>query len=307
MAGFKTHIGVSTAVGVGYGAIGYASGMPASTCMVAAGLCSVSGMLPDLDSDSGVPVRETMAFFAAVVPALMIPRFIQLGFNLEQIVVAAGLIYVAFRFCIAEIFKKFSVHRGMWHSIPAAAIAGLLAFLIVSGTSLEIRLFKTAAVVLGFMIHLVLDEFWSFEVRNGRLRIKRSLGTALKLWSTRSLWPNVSAYGKLALLVVLVIQDPYLMDQLGIERSDLTRRPQQLLEQAANRNEPWLPTWNLAGNAQDPEPLTGDRDAQQRTADRTEASLEWTPVEHARDEPASIEETARRLFGYPTEPSRVRR
>ncbi len=307
MAGFKTHIGVSTAVGVGYGAVGYASGMPASTCLVAAGLCSVSGMLPDLDSDSGVPVRETMAFFAAVVPALMIPRFIQLGFNLEQIVVAAGLIYVAFRFCIAEIFKKFSVHRGMWHSIPAAAIAGLLAFLIVSGTSLEIRLFKTAAVVLGFMVHLALDEFWSFEVRNGRLRIKRSLGTALKLWSTRSLWPNVSTYGKLALLVVLVIQDPYLMDQLGIERSDLTRRPQQLLEQAANRNEPWLPAWNLAGNSQDPEPLTGDPDAQQRTVDRTEASREWTPVQDAWDEPASIEETARRLFGDPTEPSRVRR
>ncbi len=307
MAGFKTHIGVSTAVGVGYGAIGYASGMPASTCMVAAGLCSVSGMLPDLDSDSGVPVRETMAFFAAVVPALMIPRFILLGFNLEQIVVAAGLIYVAFRFCIAEIFKKFSVHRGMWHSIPAAAIAGLLAFLIVSGTSLEIRLFKTAAVVLGFMIHLVLDEFWSFEVRNGRLRIKRSLGTALKLWSTRSFWPNVSTYGKLALLVVLVIQDPFLMDQLGIERSDLTRRPQQWLEHAANRNESLLPDWNLAGNSQEPEPLTGDRDTHQRTIDRTEASREWTPVEDAWDEPASLEETARRLFGYPTEPSRVHR
>lgn len=306
MAGFKTHIGVSTAVGIGYGAVGYASGMPASTCMVAAGLCSVSGMLPDLDSDSGVPVRETMAFFAAVVPALMIPRFILLGFNLEQIVVAAGLIYVAFRFCIAEIFKRFSVHRGMWHSIPAAAIAGLLAFLIVSGTSLEIRLFKTAAVVLGFMIHLVLDEFWSFEVRNGRLRIKRSLGTALKLWSTRSLWPNVSAYGKLALLVVLVIQDPYLMDQLGIERSDLTRRPQQLLEQAmeqaANHNESWWPTWNLAGNAQDPEPLTGNQDSGWRTNDGEES-----PVDNAWADPASIEETARRLFGDPAKPSRVRR
>ncbi len=282
--------------------------------MVAAGLCSVSGMLPDLDSDSGVPVRETMAFFAAVVPALMIPRFIQLGFDWEQIVVAAGLIYLAFRFCIAEIFKRFSVHRGMWHSIPAAAIAGLLAFLIVSGASLEIRLFKTAAVVLGFMIHLVLDEFWSFEVRRGRLRIKRSLGTALKLWSTRSVWPNLAAYGKLALLVVLVVQDPYLMDQLGIERSDLTAKPQQWLEHVVNRNESWLPDWNLAGNSQDIEPLTDTPDTEIRENESSgdnEASSAWTPVEHhreePRDEPASLEETARRLFGYPTEPSPVRR
>jgi membrane-bound metal-dependent hydrolase YbcI (DUF457 family) len=298
MAGFKTHIGVSTAVGIGYGAVGYAAGMPASTCMVAAGLCSVSGMLPDLDSDSGVPVRETMAFFAAVVPALMIPRFIQLGFDLEQIVVAAGLIYLAFRFCVAEIFKRFSVHRGMWHSIPAAAIAGLLAFLIVSGTSLEIRLFKTAAVVLGFMIHLVLDEFWSFEVRGGRLRIKRSLGTALKFWTTKSLWPNVTTYGKLALLIVLVIQDPYLMDQLGVDRAEIAQKSRQWIEQAVHRGDAWLPSWNIAGSQQEVPPLTGTQ---------PDPSLEMIPVEMPWGRPAPTEETARRFFDYPTAEAPVHR
>jgi membrane-bound metal-dependent hydrolase YbcI (DUF457 family) len=298
MAGFKTHIGVSTAAGIGYGAMGYAVGMPASTCMVAAGLCSVSGMLPDLDSDSGVPVRETMAFFAAVVPALMIPRFIQLGFDLEQIVVAAGLIYLAFRFCVAEIFNRFSVHRGMWHSIPAAAIAGLLAFLIVSGTSLEIRLFKTVAVVLGFMIHLVLDEFWSFEVRGGRLRIKRSLGTALKFWTTKGLWPNITTYGKLALLIVLVVEDPYLMDQLGVDRAEIAQKSRQWVEQAVHRGDSWLPDWNVAESSQEVPPLTGTQ---------PDSSLEMVPVEMPWGRPGPAQETARRFFDYPTPEAPVHR
>jgi len=55
MAGFKTHITVSTLTGIAYGAWGYHSGAPLETCILAGGLCSVSGMLPDLDSDSGRP------------------------------------------------------------------------------------------------------------------------------------------------------------------------------------------------------------------------------------------------------------
>ncbi|MCE9552832.1 MAG: metal-dependent hydrolase, partial [Planctomycetes bacterium] len=82
MAGFRTHIAVSTTLGVGYGAAGvfllpaHAGGeLPLATCALAAGLCSVSGMLPDLDSDSGVPIRETMTLAAAVVPMLLMRRF----------------------------------------------------------------------------------------------------------------------------------------------------------------------------------------------------------------------------------------
>ena len=63
MAGFKTHIGVSGVLGVAYGGAGFAMyDVPLSTslptCVLAGGLCGVSGMLPDLDSGSGVPLRE---------------------------------------------------------------------------------------------------------------------------------------------------------------------------------------------------------------------------------------------------------
>ena len=234
MADFKTHLSVSTAVGIGYGAAGYAVGFEPSTCLVAGGLCSISGILPDLDSDSGKPVREIIAFTAAVIPALMIPRFHQMGLNAEQIALAAGVIYLVIRYGVGKILRRCTVHRGMWHSIPAAAIAGLIAFLVVSGTVLDVRLFKTIAVVLGFLAHLVLDEIWSLQVRRGRLRIKRSFGTAMKFWSNRSLWPNLSTYGKLAGLVVLVIGDPFLMQQMGFDESPLGNYALSPAQQAAN-------------------------------------------------------------------------
>ena len=230
MADFKTHIGTSTVIGIGYGAAGYYFGMPLATAMLAGGLCSVSGMLPDLDSDSGIPLRESIAFGAAIVPMMLIDRLQHMGLSNEAIVLAGGLIYLIVRFGVAEIFKRYTVHRGMWHSLPAAAICGLLTFLIASGPDLEVRLFKSAAVVLGFMIHLILDEIWSVEMKGGRIRLKKSSGTAIKFWSTRSMWANVSTYGKLAILVMLVVGDDMLMDQFGYKEPYIPMAAKKLFD-----------------------------------------------------------------------------
>ena len=230
MADFKTHIATSTVIGIAYGAAGHHFGMHLSTAMLAGGLCSVAGMLPDLDSDSGVPLRESIAFGAAIVPMMLIDRLQHLGLSNEAIVLAGGLIYLIVRFGVADIFKRYTVHRGMWHSIPAAAICGLLTFLIASGPDLEVRLYKSAAVVLGFMVHLALDELWSFEMKRGRLRIKKSFGTAIKFWSSRSLWANVSTYGKLIILLALVVGDDMLMAHFGYEEPYIPMAARQFFD-----------------------------------------------------------------------------
>ena len=50
MPGFREHITGSTIVGIGYGtAAWYVGEIPPLTCLLGAGLCSVAGMLPDLD------------------------------------------------------------------------------------------------------------------------------------------------------------------------------------------------------------------------------------------------------------------
>lgn len=202
MANFRTHISTSTVLGAAYATGGhFLLGVPLSTSLVAGGLCSISGMLPDLDSDSGIPLRESVCFGAAVIPMLMISRFEMMGMSHEDMALAAALIYVFIRFVVARAFRRYTVHRGMWHSIPAAAICGLLAYLICS-CSHSLRLFKAGGVVLGFMSHLVLDEIYAVDLRN--VRVKRSFGTALKLWS-RKPWANVSTYAKLIVLSLIVV------------------------------------------------------------------------------------------------------
>ena len=217
MADFKTHISTSTTLGFAYGAGAYfAFDIPMSHCFVAGGLCSVAGMLPDLDSASGIPQREMLSFVSVIVPVLMIKRFESIGMTPEHMVFVAGLMYVFIRFVIGGIFKRYTKHRGMWHSLPAAAIAGLATFLVVLSPDLGIRFFKAWAVVLGFLSHLILDEIYSVDWQGKTIRIKRSFGTALKLYGKET-WGNVSTYGKLVLLLVLVAGDASLMEFLGSE------------------------------------------------------------------------------------------
>ncbi len=214
MAGFKTHITTSTVLGIGYGATGLAYGIPIESCLLAGGLCSVSGMLPDLDSDSGIPIRETMAFVAAVVPMLLIDRMHHMGLTPESMALAGGSIYILIRFGLAALIKKFTVHRGMFHSIPAALIFTGLAFLICGCNDIHLRYYKAAAVFAGFMSHLLLDELYSIEWHRGRLRLKKSFGTAVKFWGS-STWGNILTYLKLAFVAAAILGEPRIMNQLG--------------------------------------------------------------------------------------------
>ncbi|QDU27470.1 hypothetical protein ETAA8_25580 [Anatilimnocola aggregata] len=217
MADFKSHITFSSVLGVGYGTVGFFFlNEPIEISILGGALCSLSGMLPDLDSDSGTPVREMSTFAAAVIPMLMMPRFEALHWSREMMVLAAAITYVIIRFGIVEIFKRYTVHRGMWHSIPACLTCGLLTFLIVADLDLQIRLFKAGGVMLGFFSHLLLDEIWSFNVRSGRLNVKKSFGTAIKFFGKDS-WANYSVYGKLLALSFFAVGDPMLMDHFGHE------------------------------------------------------------------------------------------
>jgi membrane-bound metal-dependent hydrolase YbcI (DUF457 family) len=218
MADFKTHIAVSTLVGVGYGTAGYFLGdLPPPTCALAGGLCAVSGMMPDMDSGPGVPLRESMALAAAIVPMMLLDRFRAMGLSHESMILSAALVYLLIRFGMAELLRRWTTHRGMFHSLPAAAIAGQLAFLLASG-SVSLRIYKAGAVVLGYLIHLALDELYSVEWHRGRLRLKNSFGTALKVFLPRKWWPNALAFTMLGLLTYAVLYEPGWADRMRQRR-----------------------------------------------------------------------------------------
>lgn len=225
MADFRTHVTFSSVLGCGYSLVGMGMGMPIETALVAGGLCGVSGMLPDVDSDSGVPRREAMGFAAAIVPMLMVERFKQMQLEHDQMILAAAVMYFFIRFTAAKMIGRWSVHRGMWHSIPAVLIFAGLAFLITGSDDIFVRYFKAAAVGLGAFSHLLLDEIYSVDTKGVIPRFKSSFGSAIKFWGKDG-WANFSTYAKLGVVAIAILSEQSVMDRIQMRNPALADRLQ---------------------------------------------------------------------------------
>ena len=233
MPGFRVHITGSTIVGAGYGTAAWALGdMPPMTCLLAGGLCSVAGMLPDLDSGPGIPLKESVAFAAAVVPMMMIHRFHQMQLPLEAMILAGAAIYLAIRFGLTWLLKSYAHHRGMFHSLPAAAIAGQTTFLAFAAEEPLRRYFVSSAVVLGFLTHLILDEIWSVKLGMFGPKFKKSFGTALKFYGP-VVWPNLVAYVLAIILGALAAGDAALTEGRAAMRQRMEQASRNLQQMPA--------------------------------------------------------------------------
>ena len=106
------------------------------------------------------------------------------------------------RYVVSEVFKRLTVHRGMYHSIPAMLVAGLCVYLAYHSPDRNIRVLLGCGVMLGFLSHLVLDEIYSVDWRGMKPKLKSSAGSAVKFFSP-SLFANVTCYTMLGGLLYL--------------------------------------------------------------------------------------------------------
>jgi hypothetical protein len=167
--------------------------------LLAAGFTTLGGLLPDLDSDSGKPVRELFGVMAAVVAACLYHPLLRLQMPLEQALVLIGGVYLFIRFVVSTVFKHWTSHRGMFHSIPAMFISGLLLYLGYPNPSVSMRAYLAGGVMLGFLSHLILDEFYAIDFNGLAFKPNKFSGSALKFFSPS--WPAVLAtYGLLGAL-----------------------------------------------------------------------------------------------------------
>jgi len=185
MASFRGHIAFASVLGGVYGAAGSLwLGLDWGPVFLGAGLTAIGGLMPDLDSDSGVPVRELFSLAAVMTPLLLVRRLHHAGLTPEQILALMAGLYVLVRYGGAALFKRITVHRGMFHSLPAMAIAGLLIYLGDHQGEPRVRYFLAGGVMLGFLSHLVLDEIYSVDFSGHKmLRLNKYAGTAVKLYS----------------------------------------------------------------------------------------------------------------------------
>ncbi|HWL10620.1 MAG TPA: metal-dependent hydrolase [Planctomicrobium sp.] len=207
MAAFREHITVSGMLGLGYGVaaatlLGYA---PAEAA-VGGVLAGIAGMLPDLDSPTARPGQEIFSLTAAVAPLVLVGHVLkwsQLPVTTEVMILLMLGMYVGIRYGLAGLINRFSVHRGMFHSIPATLIAAEMVYLIYPNPAPTVKLLMGVGVAIGFFSHLLLDEVYSVGWDGPLPRLKKSFGTALK-WASPQLGPTIFTYGLLLVVTFCV-------------------------------------------------------------------------------------------------------
>ena len=186
MANFKTHLFVASGLsGVAAIACMKAGVVSATETPVLLGLGALGGLLPDIDSDHSVPIRISFNLLAFVSAFVVMFVFVGQYTVLELAAIWVGM-FLGVRYLVLECFVLFTTHRGALHSLLAAV------FFALCTVSLSRHLFSMpdaiswvygAFVAFGFVIHLLLDELFSVDLLNRR--IKSSFGSAFKLVSLK--------------------------------------------------------------------------------------------------------------------------
>ncbi len=226
MAAYREHITLSTMLGVGYGlGATFALDFTPAQGALAAWLTALGGMLPDLDSESGRPVREMFGLLAAVAPLALVGRVIGwLGLpnDTETTMLLIVVMYLAIRYGGSALIGNASVHRGMFHSFPAMAIAAEATYLVYPSNLTTVKLLMACGTATGFFSHLLLDEMYSVQWAGVHIKLKKSAGSAMKLFG-KPFVPNVVAYSILAVLTYAMLLDAGLIQP---------QEPKTLLQQA---------------------------------------------------------------------------
>ena len=203
MATFKKHISFGIIWAVLISAAAVLSGMlDILQAVIVFTLAVIGAGLPDIDSDTSRPVQILFGVIGVVCPVVMYKLFLGENATMEAVFISILFLYLFIQHVLSKIFLKYTHHRGIYHSIPAAVISGELIFLIFASSALTPRLFFAAAVAGGYLSHLVLDEIYSVDL--GGLKIKSSFGSAVALTAPSKI-VTMLAYLLLMILGVLCI------------------------------------------------------------------------------------------------------
>lgn len=196
MADFKTHlIGAAAVSGLAATVLVMTGQFPHQAVIGYFILGVIGGLLPDIDSPHSIPVRIAFMALAVIAGFLVVFAFGDHYSLVELILLWIGC-FVLIRYGVFELLNHFTVHRGLIHSVPMGLSCGLIT------TALAYQIFNASVthawvcgsfVTLGFLVHLLLDEFYSVNLFGKKL-LKRSFGTAFSLGSFKQPLGTVALY-----------------------------------------------------------------------------------------------------------------
>ncbi len=187
MANFNTHLAVA-AVGSGLCATvalaGHAAPHNYLLTLTLAG--TIGGILPDIDLDKAIPSRILFNALGAIGAFIALFSLAKQYSIAELWIVWLG-VYLGVRYGGHRLFQDRTRHRGIFHSVLAGAFFMVLTAIIfdrVFGEPPALAWLTGLFVLIGFIIHLALDEIYSVDIEGAA--IKKSFGTALKLFDYHS-------------------------------------------------------------------------------------------------------------------------
>lgn len=202
MASFEQHVsGAVITSGILITPLYASSVIDLNQSLVLLALSILGGILPDMDSDNSRPIQISFRILSIFLPFLVVLSLA----NSNSISNILGLWIVSsiiLNFIVFKLFLKITVHRGIFHSIPMGLLFGYL-FIILFRNILEYEeIFSVLCgsfIFIGFIIHLLMDEFFSINVLG--MSIKKSFGTALKLYAKN----NLAGTGILYIIIISLI------------------------------------------------------------------------------------------------------
>jgi membrane-bound metal-dependent hydrolase YbcI (DUF457 family) len=207
MANFPTHIAIGTVVSGALATVTVAADMVAPENIVAVTLAGVLGsVLPDIDLKDSRPSRAMfggLAVFFAFAVLFSLERRYSI---VEMLVLWLGTM-LGIQYAAQAAFHRLSVHRGIWHSLIGAAFCACVTAIVyrtLLGRHEGVAWLAAGFMFIGYLTHLVLDEIYSVDVMD--TRIKSSFGTALKLVDPR--YPGASAGMAVALVLAFLLTPP---------------------------------------------------------------------------------------------------
>ncbi|WP_088346421.1 MULTISPECIES: metal-dependent hydrolase [Rhodomicrobium] len=207
MADFATHLGWG-AVGAGLAASAtYAAAIVPSGDLLTLTVAGVIGsVLPDIDLEKAVPSRALFTGLGLVLAFVVLFNF-KATYSIIELWLIWTAVFTLIRFGAYHLFHRTAIHRGIFHSLLAGLFFMALTTIIIAygfGREPVVAWMAGLFVFFGYLIHLLLDEIYSVDITGAR--IKRSFGTALKLfdWNSRS----SSALMAGALVACLMITPP---------------------------------------------------------------------------------------------------
>lgn len=207
MADFAAHLGWGT-VGAGLAASAtYAAGIvPPGDLLTLTTAGLIGSVLPDIDLEKAVPSRLLFTGLGFLLAFIVLFNF-KSTYSIIELWIIWMAVFALIRYGAYHLFHRTASHRGIFHSLLAAGFfMGLTAVILAYAVGREpiVAWMAGLFVFLGFIIHLILDEIYSVDFTGAR--IKRSFGSALKLYDSRSVSASVLMLG--ALIAVLIVSPP---------------------------------------------------------------------------------------------------